>query len=75
MLHAALKAVAAATETVTEVRRQSSLLEQAGWSVEYLAVVDSVTLDAHWELGRELRAIGAAHFGGVRFIDNVPVPN
>lgn len=75
MLSAALDALAGATDTTTEAQRQRNRLEEAGWSVEYLAVVDAETLDLDPEFGRECRAIGAAHLGGVRLIDNVPVPN
>ena len=75
MLNDALAALADEIDTATEAQRQSDRLEEAGWSVEYLAVVDAVTLDPNPEFGRERRAIGAAHLGGVRLIDNVPVPN
>ena len=75
MLSVALGALAEATDMATEAQRQWNRLEGAGWSVEYLAVVDAETLDPDPEFGRECRAIGAAHLGGVRLIDNVPVPN
>lgn len=75
MLSAALGALAQASDTMAEAQRQSNRLEEAGWSVEYLAVVDALTLDPAPEFGRDCRAIGAAHLGGVRLIDNVPVPN
>ena len=74
MLSAALAALAEATDRMTEAQRQWDRLEEAGWSVEYLAVVDAVTLKPDPEFGRECRVIGAAHLGGVRLIDNVPVP-
>lgn len=75
MLSVALGALAEATDMATEAQRQWNRLEEAGWSVEYLAVVDAETLDPSPEYGRECRAIGAAQLGGVRLIDNVPVPN
>ena len=75
MLSVALGALAEATDMATEAQRQWNRLEEAGWSVEYLVVVDAETLDPSPEYGRECRAIGAAHLGGVRLIDNVPVPN
>ena len=74
MLSAALAALAEATDTMTEAQRQWGRLEEAGWSVEYLAVVDAVTLKPDPEFGRECRVIGAAQLGGVRLIDNVAVP-
>lgn len=75
MLSEALGALAEAMDMATEAQRQWNRLEEAGWSVEYLAVVDAETLNPSPEYGRECRAIGAAHLGGVRLIDNVPVPN
>lgn len=75
MLNGALGALAEATNTMMEAQRQLNRLQEAGWSVEYLAVVDAETLDPDPEFGRECRAIGAAHLGGVRLIDNVPVLN
>ena len=75
MLSEALGALAEAMDLATEAQRQWNRLEEAGWSVEYLAVVDAETLNPSPEYGRECRAIGAAHLGGVRLIDNVPVPN
>ena len=74
MLSASLAALAEATDTMTEAQRQWDRLEEAGWSVEYLAVVDAVTLKPDPEFGRECRVIGAAQLGGVRLIDNVAVP-
>lgn len=75
MLSEALGALAEAMDMATEAQRQWNRLEEAGWSVEYLAVVDAETLNPSPEYRRECRAIGAAHLGGVRLIDNVPVPN
>jgi pantoate--beta-alanine ligase len=75
MLNAALKALAASADIAEEIQTQSALMEKAGWAVEYLAVVDAITLDHTSEFPRKRRAIGAAHLAGVRLIDNVPVPN
>ena len=75
MLNTALESIAKAAEMGDEIRRQRTVLERSGWSVEYLAVVDAATLISEPEFGRERRAIGAAYLGGVRLIDNAPVPN
>lgn len=73
-LHGALSAVAASGGDTGVVNRQVEELQSNGWDLEYLAVVDATTLepDPH---GGTRRAIVAAQWGGVRLIDNLPVPN
>lgn len=49
------------------------LLRQGFGSVDYVAVVDEVTLEPAASVGPGLRVIGAATLEGVRLIDNVSV--
>jgi len=73
-LHHALQAVVDAGGAPEEASRQEAALRAAGWGVEYLAVVDSGKLEATLEPGTFRRVIVAARRGGVRLIDNLPVP-
>lgn len=71
-LHQSLLAVAESLHSAEESRAQIERLEQLGFEVEYLAEVDALTLALNPREGRERRIIAAAHWGGVRLIDNVP---
>ena len=74
VLHGALEVVAKSGGDQAVLDDQADRLRSMGWDVEYLAVVDAMTLEPEPQGGAR-RAIVAAHWGGVRLIDNVPVPN
>jgi len=74
VLHGALEAVVKSGGDQRVADDQASRLRSKGWDVEYLAVVDAVTLEPEPKGGAR-RAIVAAQWGGVRLIDNLPVPN
>ena len=74
VLHGALDAVAESRGDPSVLDDQADRLRSMGWDVEYLAVVDAITLEPEPKSGGR-RVIVAAHWGGVRLIDNLPVPN
>ncbi len=51
----------------------SAALTEAGFEVDYLALVDGETLDALEEVRPGARIIAAARLGAVRLLDNMPV--
>lgn len=66
--------VAAGREIETACHNAASLLLRKGFgSVDYIAVVDEMTLEPATSVGPGLRVLGAATLEGVRLIDNVPV--
>jgi pantoate--beta-alanine ligase len=73
-LHAVGKEIAAGGAIGPALKRAKAALLSAGFStVDYLALVDSRSLEP-LEIPRELmRLIAAASIGGVRLIDNIPV--
>ena len=73
VMHGALEAVAESGGDQKVVDEQAARLRSMGWDVEYLAVVDAMTLECEPQ-GGSRRAIVAAQWGGVRLIDNLPVP-
>ena len=74
VLHGALDAIAESRGDPSVLDDQADRLRSMGWDVEYLAVVDAITLEPEPKSGGR-RVIVAAHWGGVRLIDNLPVPN
>lgn len=74
VLYGALQAVAESDGHPKAVDDQVARLRSKGWDVEYFAVVDAMTLEPEPQ-GSARRAIVAAQWGGVRLIDNLPVPN
>lgn len=62
------KEIEMACQSATE-----SLLRQGFGNVDYIAVVDEMTLEPAVSVGPGLRVIGAATLEGVRLIDNVAV--
>jgi pantoate--beta-alanine ligase len=77
-LYRSLTAVAEEIAAGHEIERAcqnaaSSLLRKGFGSVDYIAVVDEMTLEPATSVGPGLRVIGAATLEGVRLIDNVPV--
>ena len=73
LLHTALRFVAAAGGTQESVDLQTAVLCARGWVVEYLAVVDAVTLEDTADFARPRRVIAAGFLGGVRLIDNLGI--
>lgn len=73
-LEAAREAIengSAVDQTLNEARRS---LSEAGFSgVDYLALVDSDTLEPLTALAGEMRLLAAAIIGGTRLIDNLPL--
>ena len=49
------------------------VMEAAADAVDYLAIVDPVTFTQATAVSSSTLVIGAAHFGGVRLIDNLPL--
>lgn len=77
-LHRSLLRVAQAVTEGEEMERAcqsaaEALLRKGFGGVDYVAVVDEVTLEPAASPGPGLRVIGAATLEGVRLIDNVPV--
>ncbi len=50
----------------------AAALSEAGFQVDYLALVDGETLDALEEVRPQARIIAAARLGAVRLLDNMP---
>ena len=73
LLYGALCAVAEAGGTKEVVDQQTESLRAQGWEVEYLAVVDAVTLEDAVDPARPRRVVAAGFCGGVRLIDNLRV--
>ena len=48
-------------------------LAEAGFAIDYVALVDEATLEPVGRAGGRMRLIAAASVGGTRLIDNVPV--
>lgn len=68
------KAVAAGEETERACQSAAEALLRKGFgSVDYIAVVDEMTLEPVTSFQPGVRVIGAATLEGVRLIDNVPV--
>jgi pantoate--beta-alanine ligase len=75
-LTAAREAMLAGASVGTALRDAKQALVDAGFlRIDYLALVDSATLDPVEELRGELRLIAAAVIGTTRLIDNLPVPH
>ena len=72
-LHSALNAVVQSGGDGSEVDVQRARLNALGFGVEYLAVVDAETLEPGCAPNRGGRVIVAAHWAGVRLIDNAPL--
>ena len=72
-LYSALNAVVQSRGDGSEVDAQRTRLNALGFRVEYLEVVDAETLNPGLAPSRDGRVIVAAHWGGVRLIDNVPL--
>lgn len=53
------------------IQAASSLLADSAFSVEYLRIINPVSLDIKSEATKGDRVILAAHLGGVRLIDNI----
>lgn len=74
MLHQVLCEVARSESPQEACAGGWDKLEAAGFDVEYLCVVDEVSLDGGEKESGAMRAFVAARCGGVRLIDNVPCP-
>lgn len=72
-LNSALNAVVQSGGDAGEVDAQRARLDALGFEVEYLEVVDAETLESGRAPHRDGRVIVAAHWGGVRLIDNAPL--
>lgn len=72
-LNSALNAVVQSGGDAGEVDAQRARLDALGFEVEYLEVVDAETLEPGRAPHRAGRVIVAAHWGGVRLIDNAPL--
>ncbi len=66
----ALRSHCAIDAALDDARRD---LIQAGFQLDYLALVDGLTMSAILELAPGARLIVAARLGSVRLIDNIPV--
>lgn len=73
-LEAARHAILAGEEVPAALERAKNELQDAGFSrVDYLALVDSATLEPLDRPGGEMRLIAAAVMGTTRLIDNLPI--
>ena len=73
-LRGARDAILAGAEVSDAVERAKNLLSDAGFSrVDYLALVDSATLEPLDHPAGEMRLIAAAVIGKTRLIDNLPI--
>lgn len=64
--------IAAHDSRLTAISKYKSILSKAGFTVEYLDVVDPATMRATDQL-TAARLVVAAKFCGVRLIDNIPI--
>jgi pantoate--beta-alanine ligase len=72
-LYAALCALRAAPEMAQGLRAARASLAEAGFAVDYLAVVDGATLRQCDPPEDNARVIAAVRLGSVRLLDNVPL--
>lgn len=63
---------ASATSQIAE--HITTAITECDGTVEYVAVVDPITLEPMITLDRDAQLLVAAWFGGVRLIDNAPIP-
>ncbi len=72
LLPAVLRQIAESGGTSESIIRGAARLDDAGFDVDYLAVVDAVTLEPTSD-STNARVIVAARIGTIRLIDNMPV--
>jgi len=60
-------------DTATAIAGAYDMLTTAGFTVDYVCLVDAETLAEHPEPGRPLRLLAAARIGTTRLIDNIAV--
>ena len=66
-----LRQVLAGTSPAAAEANTTSVLEENGWAVDYIAVRDAVTFQAITPETTEVAVLGAARLDGVRLIDNI----
>ena len=66
-----LRQVLAGTSPAAAEATTTSVLEEHGWDVDYIAVRDAVTFQAITPETAEVAILGAARLDGVRLIDNI----
>ncbi|HET6194964.1 MAG TPA: pantoate--beta-alanine ligase, partial [Acetobacteraceae bacterium] len=71
-LQAAARDMAGGDRVEQALRSARTALEQAGFEVEYLALVDGATMRPLEATADNARLIAAARLGSVRLIDNLP---
>ena len=72
-LKGASRSILAGDRVSQAVELASTELNRHGFLVEYIALVDPLTMEPCEDPGDGLRLIAAARFGSVRLIDNVPL--
>ena len=70
-LHNTLRQVMAGTSPDAAEAKTTANLEEHGWAVDYIAVLDAVTFQAITPETTEVAVLGAARLHGVRLIDNI----
>ena len=70
-LHSTMLSVVRSTEVLNAVAAAKLKLEKCGFELEYLALVDGISMQPSLRPKASNRLIVAANFGGVRLIDNV----
>ena len=70
-LHNTLRQVMAGTSPDAAEAKTTADLEEHGWAVDYIAVLDAVTFQAITPETTEVAVLGAARLHGVRLIDNI----
>ena len=71
-LQAAARDMSGGDRVEQALRSARTALEQAGFEVEYLALVDGATMRPLEATADNARLIAAARLGSVRLIDNLP---
>ncbi len=73
LLHRVMRDVAMATDVAAALVAGTQLLTEAGFTVDYLALVDGPSLAKLDHVAPGSRVIAAARLGNVRLIDNIAV--
>lgn len=73
-LGVAAKAIARGDEAEAALSAARETLRAAGFEVDYVELVDAVTLSAATDSARERRLLAAARIGTTRLIDNLAIP-
>ncbi len=73
-LGVAARAIARGDDPETALATAREALVTAGFSVDYVELVDAATLTAAADSGRERRLLAAARIGTTRLIDNLAIP-